>query len=113
MILELAQEHSMDPFKNYDDLKGFRKLVIDAIEILQEDVEHLSEEINPHAQATINSNEIIATFDYSDTILQFLLEAHKTRHFEVIVVCTNDKHETSHIMVNISNSGLSFGWKGD
>ena len=99
MILELATEHNIDPVQKYDDLKGFRSLVINAIEVLQEDIESLSDDINPHATGTINSNEIIATFDYSDTILQFFIEASKTRKFEVIVVCCNNQHHTSHLMV--------------
>lgn len=72
--------------------------MLNDIEAFQEDIDSLSEQINPHAKETINSNEIIATFDYSDTILQFLIEASKTRKFEVIVVCCNNKHETSHLM---------------
>jgi len=69
VILELATEHAIDPYQKYDDFKGFRSLVLNAIEVLQEDIESLSNEINPHAKETINSNEIIVTFDYSDTIL--------------------------------------------
>ena len=46
------------------------------------------------------SFEIIVTFDYSDTILGFLIEGSKDRDFEVIVVCCNNKHECCHKMVN-------------
>lgn len=39
--------------------------------------------------------------DYSDTILNFLIEGNKNRKFEVIVVSVNGKTDTSHKMVKI------------
>lgn len=46
---------------------------------LLEDNENISESINEYANSHINSNEFILTFDFSTSVLNFLVEAAKTR----------------------------------
>jgi translation initiation factor 2B subunit (eIF-2B alpha/beta/delta family) len=51
-----------------------------------EEFDGLSESIFNQASTHISPNEIIMTFGYSKTVLDFLVQTKKEVHFEVIVV---------------------------
>ena len=82
-----------------DKVNQLKRQVIDAIEDLASEIDTIGEDINKfvclylflfmtylyhkHKQASshINSNEIIVTYGYSTTILNFLLAVDKSRWF--------------------------------
>ncbi len=88
MILELAVENNIDLYQTYDskDLKNLKNLIMRDLENLLEETVEFSSIINLFSQENINSNEMIVTIDYSETVKQFLIDGSKERKFEVIVV---------------------------
>lgn len=70
--------------QNEDNTIKMKKIKIAALTELSnfyDEFDQVSESINIYASSHINSNEVIMTFEYSTTILNFLCEAHKTRFF--------------------------------
>ncbi|OMJ86022.1 hypothetical protein SteCoe_12523 [Stentor coeruleus] len=68
------------------DYKDFRESVKNEVKNLYEEIETHEKSISDQASTHIFSNEIILTYGYSSTVLQFLCSAKSTgRNFEVLV----------------------------
>ena len=64
-------------------MKKIKMAILNELSLFYDEFEQVSESINKYANSHINSNEVIMTFEHSTTILNFLLEAHKTRFFAI------------------------------
>ena len=62
-------------------MKKIKQAILQELMNFHDEFEQISDSINMFANSHINANEVIMTFEYSTTILNFLLEAHKTRFF--------------------------------
>ena len=70
--------------QNEDIANKFKKIkdvVLNELANYYDEFEQISESINVFANSHINSNEVIMTFEFSTTILNFLIEANKKRYF--------------------------------
>ena len=65
-------------------MKKVKNLVLKELANYHDEFELISDSINVYANSHINSNDVIMTFEYSTTILNFLLEAHKTRFINIL-----------------------------
>lgn len=61
--------------------KKIKQAVLIELNNFYDEFEQISESINVYANSHINSNEVIMTFEFSTTILNFLIEASKKRFF--------------------------------
>lgn len=59
--------------------KKIKQTVLNELTNFYDEFEQVSESINVFANSHINSNEVIMTFEFSTTILNFLIEANKKR----------------------------------
>ncbi len=71
------EEYSNEIFQKMSKVK---KNVLSKLLFLLEDTKNISESINEYATSHINSNEFILTFDFLTSVLNFLVEAAKTRY---------------------------------
>lgn len=63
-----------------------------------DEIDMSRQSVTEQAKEHINENDLILTYHLSETLVQFLVEAHKTCHFEVIVLesaPTFDGHRTA------------------
>ncbi|CAD8112837.1 unnamed protein product [Paramecium sonneborni] len=63
-----------------------QNIILPAIEQVLEELESHSDDINTFASTHFFTNEVLLVYEYSTTVLNFLLSAKKTRNFEIIVL---------------------------
>ncbi|CAD8083362.1 unnamed protein product [Paramecium primaurelia] len=61
-------------------------VILPSIEQVLEELEAHSDDINTFASTHFFTNEVLLVYEYSTTVLNFLLSAKKTRNFEIIVL---------------------------
>lgn len=72
--------------------------VIDEIGVLYDEIRSSDEHISEQSIEHIYSRDIILTYSYSNTVVEFLKQAHKLREFEVLV-CQTESQYNGHKMV--------------
>ena len=80
-MIQVLDDHNEDIANR---MKKIKSAILNELGLFYDEFEQVSESINKYANSHINSNEVIMTFEYSTTILNFLLEAHKTRFLLIL-----------------------------
>lgn len=78
--------HSGQPSEDTPEISGLQEFIKAEVKNLIEELETHEKNISDQALSHINNNEIILTYGYSSTVLNFLKSAYKAgRKFEVLV----------------------------
>lgn len=81
---QLKKQKSIEIEEFSNEIKSkmstIKRILVIKLSNLLEELEGLSESISEYSISHINSNEVIITFDYSTTMLNFLIEASKSRY---------------------------------
>lgn len=73
---------------------------------VKEDIQLSRESISEQAKEHINENDIILTFSYSSTMLQFFKEARKSIKFELIVLETAPTYSGHKTAKELAQAGI-------
>lgn len=88
------------------ELLDMQEGIIDSIHEVEDEIDLSRENVTSQAKDHINENDLILTFSYSNTLSEFLIEASKTHHFEVIVLETAPTFEGHKMAKILAEAGI-------
>ncbi|XP_022910444.1 translation initiation factor eIF2B subunit beta [Onthophagus taurus] len=87
-------------------MESLKTALLDHLSEYKTELETSADNIASQAADHIHTNEIILTIGQSDTVTKFLLQAAKTRKFQVIVVESAPNYDGHNMAVNLANHNI-------